>query len=69
MATQSAAAIYDKVVSGEAITDAEIDFGRVFYRDLADNLSKCGPVFKLAAQEANRIYMALSLFYQERHNR
>lgn len=64
---QRAAQVYEKANKAVNISDADIKFGREFYKELADKLFKCGPVFKLAAVEANRTYMVLDGFYRARN--
>ena len=51
--------IYQKCIQAEYLSDAEVFFGVDYFKDLADKLVKCGPVFSLAFVEANRIYMRL----------
>ena len=58
--------IYDKVVSGDSLTDDEVRYRMVFYRELHEKLAKCGSVFKLACMEALRIHCTLEGFYMAR---
>jgi len=58
--------IYETLKSGDPMTDTEINFGVKYYKDLADKLIDCGPVFWLSFVEANRIYMRLYEFQQAR---
>lgn len=58
--------IYEKVLNGNVITNLELQFGIEFFQDLADKLNRCGPQFRLAANEANRVYMLLSDFHTAR---
>lgn len=58
--------VYEKVCNGDNITNAELQFGMTFYKELADKLVKCGPVFKLAHGEAVRTYLTLEGFYLAR---
>ena len=48
--------IYNKKVEGGRITNEELLEGIKFFKDLSDKLFKCGPVFRLAAKEANDTY-------------
>jgi hypothetical protein len=58
--------ILKKLSSGDALTNGEVLFGMVFFKDLADQLFACGPVFLLAAKEANRAWMDLESFARAR---
>jgi hypothetical protein len=58
--------IYEKYVNGEPLTDKELEIGAAFFRDLAHMNSQAGPVFKLAASEANRVATALEGFIDAR---
>lgn len=58
--------IYVKCCNGDALTDAELEFGSGFYSKLADNLSQCGETFRLAANEALRVARALSSYQAAR---
>ena len=58
--------IYEKVCNGDSLTDEEVLKGMKFYRQLTNDLMKCGPVFALARNEANRTYMKLYDFAQAR---
>jgi hypothetical protein len=51
--------LYDKYMEGDHITDQELKEGLVFYNDLSRSLFRCGPTFRLAAAEANRVYEGL----------
>lgn len=53
------ARIHRKYVAGDKLTDAEVLFGRKLFKRAADALFGTGPVFSLAAKEANRLYLAL----------
>lgn len=53
------ARIYRKYVAGDKLTDAEVIYGRQLFKRAADALFGTGPVFSLAAKEANRLYLAL----------
>ena len=46
--------IYDAYRNGDVITDRNLIFAYKFFKGLADDLVKCGPVFSLAFQEAYR---------------
>ena len=59
--------VYEKLISGDSLTDQDISFGRTFYRELADKLTKCGPVFHLAWIESRRTADAFDAFWKERH--
>lgn len=47
--------IYEKYHNGDKLTDNEVIYGTVYFKRLAEQLNICGPVFKLAADEAQRI--------------
>jgi hypothetical protein len=51
--------VYTKKCEGGRISDADVMQGIVFFKELADNLVKCGPVFRLAFKEANDTYNTL----------
>lgn len=51
--------IYQKYHQGDPIDDASLIYGILYFKDLSDKLVKCGPVFKLAFLEAERIYQGL----------
>jgi len=55
----SAGEIYNKCLQGDLLTDVEVCFGVCYFKDLADKLIKCGPVFSFAFTEANRVYVRL----------
>ena len=57
-----AADIYAKVLNGDFIPDDELMFAIEFFGDLATQLGQCGPVFKLAHNEAYRVYTTLADF-------
>lgn len=48
--------IYNKKTDGGNITNAELLIGIKFFDDLSRKLFQCGPVFRLAAKEANDVY-------------
>lgn len=51
--------IYDKYVNGDKLSDAELLLGFNHFTDLGKKLALSGPVFLLAAREANRISSSL----------
>ena len=51
--------IYKRFTDGDPIDDTSLIIGILFYRDLNDKLVQCGPVFKLASNEVNRVYWGL----------
>lgn len=61
--------IYNLVQSGERVSDANLELGLAFYKNLADSLRQCGPVFKLAANEANRVFDVLDGYHRARNSR
>ncbi len=52
--------IYENYIDGTPISDTNLIEAVEFFKKLADDLCKCGPVFKLAFKEANYTYLALS---------
>lgn len=66
MTTTTPKDLYNKYVQGDKITDNQLKEGIPFWKDLADRLHKTGPVFKLCANEAGRIYRGLSDFAHAR---
>lgn len=58
--------LYNKYVQGDKITDNQLKEGVPFWKDLADKLHKAGPVFKLCANEAGRVYRGLNEFADAR---
>ena len=58
--------VYTKLCNGDSLTDNELDVGIYHFRPMADMLFRSGPVFRLAAQEANRVAMQLEEFKQSR---
>jgi hypothetical protein len=58
--------IYEKYSNGDSLTDEEVEFGVKFYKDLADKLISCGPVFWMSFKEANQVYMCLEDFQRAR---
>ncbi len=51
--------IYKKFLKGDFLTNAEVNFGVEFFKDLADKLILCGPAFSLAFKETNQLYLRL----------
>jgi hypothetical protein len=64
--THRAKIVYDLTNSGDSMSDADVAYGRTYYKELADKLRQCGPVFKLAANEADRVYHTLDGFFKAR---
>lgn len=58
--------IYEKFVKGDRLTDAECEYGAIYFRRVACDLIGCGPIFKLAANEAQRVWVALQSFSEAR---
>lgn len=58
--------VYTKFCNGDSLTDNELDVGINHFKPLADMLFRSGPVFRLAAQEANRVAMRLEDYKRER---
>ena len=65
---QRAHEVYEKFTEGDDLSDQDVAFGRTFYKELADKLIKCGPVFHLAWLEANKVAQRFDGFYEARHN-
>ena len=61
--------IYNKYINGDTMTNAEIDYGLTYFKDVADSLSCMGPVFRLAFVEANRVAMGLEGFKTARERK
>lgn len=61
--------VYEMVQSGDPISDSDLAFGRTYFKELAAKLWHCGPVFKLAAREADHTYQTLDGYYQARQSR
>ncbi len=51
--------IYAKFQNGDSLSNIEVDFGVVFFKDLADKLVLCGPTFSLTFKETNSLYLRL----------
>lgn len=58
--------IYEVVCNGDSVTDEQIKIGIDHYNKLSDLLSVSGPVFKLAANEAQRVAYSLQGFKNAR---
>ena len=58
--------IYYKYVNGDSISNSEILEGYSFFFKLAKDLHKCGPVFKLSANEARKIADGLEGYARSR---
>lgn len=58
--------VYTKFCNGDPLSDNELDVGIYHFKPMADMLFRSGPVFRLAAQEANRVAMRLEEFKQSR---
>jgi hypothetical protein len=61
--------IYEKVNSGDNLSDWEIALGMFHFEAMAALLSQSGPTFKLAWQEATRVFYKLQDFQTERNRR
>jgi hypothetical protein len=59
--------IYNKMLDGDALTNTEVIEGSAFYIKLAEDLSACGPAFRLAANEAHRVGRNLKDFREARN--
>ena len=66
MSIHRAQKVYETVRSGGPVSDDDLEFGILYYGELSINLFNCGPVFRLAAQEANNILYTLSNFQTAR---
>ena len=51
--------IYENRSRSANLTDEELRYAVPFFRKLADDLSACGPIFKLAYREANDVFFTL----------
>ncbi len=58
--------VYEKFTNGEPLTDSEIEEGISFFYDMTLKLSAMGPVFRLAANESNRVLIQLQNFRDAR---
>ena len=61
--------IYEKFVNGDSITDEELKAGSIFFHDLWVQLQQAGSVFKLAANEAGRVYYQFDSYRRARNER
>lgn len=61
--------IYEKFVNGDSLTDEELKVGSIFFHDLWVQLQQAGPVFKLAANEAGRVYYQFDSFIIARNEK
>lgn len=59
-------ATYEKFLNGDPISNYEIDQAVDFHNELANNLSKMGPMFHLAFKESNRVFLVMVEFQQAR---
>lgn len=59
--------IYEKFQNGDPLSNYEIDQGAEFHKELANTLSKLGPVFYTAFKESNRVAMAFIEFQNARN--
>ena len=69
MKTPNPRTIYEKYIKGDALTNKELEVGVEFYKDLADKLIQCGPIFRLAYKEANTVFINLAGFQKARMNK
>lgn len=58
--------VYSKCINGRPLTMKEIDIGIEHFDKMSKLLFASGPVFSLAAVEANRIYLMLDGFKMAR---
>lgn len=58
--------VYEKYQRGDPLNDNELAGAAAHFYQLSEMLYKSGPVFRLAANEANRVYLALNGFMQAR---
>lgn len=65
--TSSPNRIYTKQRNGDPLTNKEVLEGLIFFKDLADRLMKCGPIFHLAFTEANHTYFTLRGYAEARN--
>lgn len=64
---QKMAEIYEKFVNGDSLSDEELKVGAIFFHDMWVQLKQAGPVFKLAANEANRVQSQFDSFIRARN--
>lgn len=61
--------VYEKFINGDSINDAELTEAASFFEKLEKDLRMVGPIFKLAASEAGRVYQLLYAAQQARARR
>lgn len=61
--------VYAKFCKGDPLTNNELDVGIEHFRPLSDMLFRSGPVFRLAAQEANRVATGLEDYKSARNQK
>lgn len=61
--------VYEKLRRGDSLTDQDVSYGRTFFRELERKLIVCGPVFRLAWQEAAQAYRQFDEFYNARRRK
>jgi hypothetical protein len=61
------AEIFHRYYQGDSLTDQDVLEGVKFYYQLSRLLYKTGPVFRLAAQEANSVFLGLESYAKARH--
>jgi len=61
--------LYNKITSGEALTDEEVNVGARGFTDLGNQLWMCGPTFQLAARELLRVGRMCEEFRDARRQR
>lgn len=66
---QKMAEIYEKYVNGDSLSDEELKVGSIFFHDLWVQLKQAGPVFKIAANEAGRVYCQFDSFIRARNEK
>jgi hypothetical protein len=54
--------VYDKYVAGDNLTNAEVLEGIASFKAASEALAGLGNTFKLASNEAHRVYWSLRLF-------
>ena len=58
--------IYDTFCIGDPMSDEDLKVAIPYFKSLADKLGNCGPVFRLAYTEANRVYLTMDDFRRSR---
>lgn len=61
--------VYDKVINGSPLTDAEVYEGVEHFQRLETDLEQLGPVFRLSAGEVRRVRQQLQMFCNARERR